>query len=99
MPLGAIVTAFDQTGDFTRCYYDGMTGYILTQYLGSTNTRHIVNCQSYVTLRREPSTSAASEAQVPLGEEVEYLGEAENGFSHCAYGGVEGYILTAYLGD
>lgn len=34
VPLGAIVTAFEQSGSFTKCFYDGMTGYILTAYLG-----------------------------------------------------------------
>lgn len=98
VPLGAFVTAFERTGSFTRCFYDGMTGYILTEYLGAPNTRHIINCKKYVTLRRSPSTSAPSEAQVPLGAEVEYLGEAKNGFSHCSYAGIEGFIITEYLG-
>lgn len=98
VPLGATVTAYGQEGSFTYCSYGGMTGYILSQYLGASSTRRIINCKSFVTLRSAPSTTASALAQVPLGATVEYIGYAGNGFAQCSYNSHEGYILSQYLG-
>lgn len=98
VPLGATVTAYEQEGSFTYCTYAGMSGYILSQYLGVSSTRRIVNCKSYVTLRSYASTSAPAVTTVPLGATVEYIGYAGNGFAQCSYNGHEGYILSQYLG-
>lgn len=99
VPLGMKVIAYEQVGDFTRCTYNGLTGYILSQYLGTSNTRRIINCKSYVTLRSYASTSAPSLAHVPLNATVVYIGYAGNGFAQCSYNGKEGYILEQYLGS
>ena len=62
-------------------------------YLGSLK---VVNCQSWVTLRRYPSTSADSVTKVPLGAWVEaYAYNSE--FTECYYNGLHGYILSSYL--
>lgn len=97
VPLGATVTAYDRTGDFTFCVYRGMQGYILSQYLGESSTRRIVNCNEWVSLRSAPSTSASRITKVPLGASVVFISYASNGFAYCTYNGHDGYILTKYL--
>lgn len=62
-------------------------------------TLHVVGCDSWVSLREEPSVSAKRLAQVPLKAIVTYLGETKNGFARVNYGGQNGYILIRYLSD
>ena len=72
-----------------------LTGTALAKgtYLG---TLTVVNCQSWVTLREGPSTTAATVTRVPLGENVDgyYYNDR---FVECYYKGLHGYILSAYL--
>ena len=64
-------------------------------YLG---TLTVVNCNSWVTLRKSPSTSAATVARVPLGKNVDgYYYNSR--FTECYYNGLHGYILSDYLTD
>ena len=102
VPLGATVEAYYSVGQFTRCYYNGLSGYILSQYLSldsnEVSTRCVVNCKEWVTLRAEPSTTAASLSRVPLGATVEYYGYVGDGYAMCGYLGLTGYILEMYLG-
>jgi uncharacterized protein YgiM (DUF1202 family) len=60
-------------------------------------TMIVVNCKEWITLRESPSTSSASLRQIPLGDSVTFLGNAENGFYHVSYLGTEGYALASYL--
>jgi hypothetical protein len=106
---GQAVEAWSYNGSFCYCTYRGMSGYILSQYLGSypsgggsypsggyMGTKRVVNCNSWVTLRSRPSTSAGTVTRVPLGAYVEaYYYNTE--FAECYYLGMHGYILTAYL--
>lgn len=64
-------------------------------YLG---TMTVVNCNSWVTLRERPSTSAATVTRVPLGESVDAY-YYNNRFTECYYKGLHGYILSDYLTD
>lgn len=57
----------------------------------------VVNCNEYITLREEPSTSAASLAHIPLGAEVDEIGWAGDGFLRVCYRGQTGYALSKYL--
>lgn len=58
----------------------------------------VVNCEEWVSLRAEPSTSAERLVQVPLGAEVEILpGPHPEPFARCSYNNLEGYILMEYL--
>ena len=83
IPLGTAVTCYGDVGnDFSEVAYQGMTGYVLTRYLGSNapvaaaeaesegETMYVVNCQEYVTLRSGPSTSTDAMAHIPLGTAV-----------------------------
>lgn len=102
VPLGATVEAYSYNGQFYECYYLGLHGYILSEYLsdGSSDylgTRYVVNCNEYVTLRRYASTSAPSVTHVPKGAKVDAY-YYDGTFCLCYYNGKEGYILSKYLG-
>ena len=106
---GKQVEAYYYNGTFCRCYYNGMEGYILSKYLGdasssgssyakgtSLGSKKVVNCSNWVTLRQNPSTSAATVTRVPKGESVQaYWYNSQ--FAECYYYGMHGYILLKYL--
>ena len=110
VPLGAWVEGYYYNSQFTECYYNGMHGYILSTYLsdGSSGSkasdsssylgkRYVVNCKEFVTLRQYASTSAPTVTKVAKGQQVDayyYNGT----FCRCYYNGMEGYILSSYLG-
>ena len=109
VPLGATVTACVLEGSFVKCSYNGKTGYILAKYLKNasddsnssseslTGEARVVNCTSFVSLRKTPDTSAKRLDKVPLGAYVIAKGSASNGFIKVEYKGQTGYILGAYL--
>ena len=109
--LGEEVDAYYYNGTFSKCYYNGLSGYILSKYLGDSyyyvptytysvgdflGNATVVNCQNWVTLRSAPSTKAGSVTKVPLGACVSaYYYNSE--FTECFYNGMHGYILSTYL--
>lgn len=109
VPLGATVVGCVLEGSFIKCTYNGKTGYILAQYLKNayddsdsssdnlTGEACVINCISYVSLRKTPDTSAKRLDKVPLGAYVIAKGSASNGFIKVEYKGRTGYILGAYL--
>lgn len=107
IPLGQAVGYIENAGNgFYKINYDGLVGYSLASYLSSSRSSgssggesfaQVVNCQEWITLRSEPSTSAASLARIPLGAYVTYLGPAGNGFYYIEYNGRRGYGLQQYL--
>lgn len=109
VPKGQYVEAYYYNGEFSRCYYNGMTGYILSYYLGSVRNyidinlngdymgdAYVVNCDEWVSLRSLPSTSASRILKVPLGAVVDAY-YYNSTFSYCYYNGCWGYILNDYL--
>ena len=110
---GETVDAYYYNGTFTYCYYNGLSGYILSKYLGNSYSSYsystpsysygsylglaqVVNCNSWVSLRSYPSTSASRVTTVPLGAWVEaYYYNSE--YTECYYNGMHGYILSTYL--
>lgn len=106
VPLGAQVTnCMPGGGDFIRCDFNGMTGYILSAYLGAVGESvggglgemTVVNCSEWVSLRSAPDTEAARLVEVPLGAAVVNCSLDSNGFVRCEYNGMTGYILGKYL--
>ena len=110
VPLGSSVEGYYYNSQFTECYWNGKHGYILSTYLsngssGSASSssssylgkKTIVNCNEFVTLRAYASTSAPTVTKVAKGQKVDayyYNGT----FCRCFYNGLEGYILSKYLG-
>ena len=110
VPKGATVEAYYYNSEYTECWYGGMHGYILSTYLsdgssGSTASksstylgkRTIVNCHEFVTLRSKPSTSSSPVTRVAKGQVVDAY-SYNSSFCRCYYNGLEGYILSYYLG-
>jgi len=106
VPKGALVQDCIVYSDgFTFCCYDGIEGYILSEYLTSSlgqcayelGTMQVANCEDWVSLRASDSTSSARLAKIPLGARVYdcigYYGD----FIHCTYEGQSGYVLAEYL--
>lgn len=106
IPLGTPVTFVESAGNgFCKVSYGGHTGYVLASYLGFESHEEpdaavlmeVVNCKESITLRKIPSTKGEEFCQIPLGELVEYMGTAENGFYMVSYNGYTGYALASYL--
>lgn len=108
IPLGAAVSYVGTASNgFYKIVYNGQVGYALACYLSFTRPSgytynqvtylQVVNCQTSITLRTAPSTSAGEYCQIPLGSYVEYLGTYSNGFYLVAYNGYVGYALASYL--
>ena len=63
-------------------------------YIGNMT---VVNCDEWVSMRAEPSTSAARITQIPLGATVTDCSWYSQEFIYGTYGGSNGYILAKYL--
>ena len=57
----------------------------------------VVNCNEFITLREEPSTSAAALDRMPLGASVDEIHGSTDGFLCVCYRGQTGYALSQYL--
>ena len=104
VPLGATVTGCKASGtNWVKCSYDGKTGYILKSYLKGTAPsptpiadQKIINCNSWVSLRKTASTTATRLAEVPKGTVVTNC-EKSGSWVKCTYNGKTGYIKATYL--
>jgi len=57
----------------------------------------VANCNEYITLREEESTSAAEIRKLQLDETVNIIEDAKNGFVKVDARGMSGYVLEEYL--
>ena len=108
IPLGSMVTTTSsEVGDDSRfawVNYENEGGYALEEYLSLTPYEKgdwlaVKNCEEYVTLRGEPSVDGEAVKKLPLGTEVEMIGEGRNGFIAVRHGLDIGYVLAGYLGE
>ncbi len=104
IPLGSSVGFIEVAGNgFYKINYQGNVGYALASYLSPRKqsnmqrTATVINCNEWITLRSEPSTSAASLDKIPLGATVTYLDTATSDFYKISYNGKTGYALKSYL--
>ena len=97
----AVQATGEVTDNFMRVEYNGMTGYIHSDYLAKTEVAEIwltvVNCNTSVSLRETATKKAEKLADVALGEKVRSLDHEENGFLEVEYGELRGFILKEYL--
>lgn len=97
----AVQATGEVTDNFMRVEYNGMTGYIHSDYLAKAKAAEIwltvVNCNTSVSLRETASKKAEKLADVALGEKVRSLDHEENGFLEVEYGNLRGFILKEYL--
>ena len=106
VPLGATVTDCTYVSDdFVHCCYGGQWGFILAGYLSEESgsigeylgDMIIVDCNAWVSLRAQPSTSASRLSTIPLGAIVTNCTRASGGFIYCEYQWMSGYVLAEYL--
>lgn len=57
----------------------------------------VVHCNEFITLRETPNTSGKEICKMPLGVDVSFIENSDNGFAKVAYGGHQGYCLVSYL--
>ena len=90
--------------EFLASVRDGLSQSL--SYFDSSITMEVVNCNTSITLRSAPDTSADEICQIPLGCQVEAIGSTNNGFTYIHYAeprvqGIplefEGYVLSQYL--
>ena len=70
---------------------------VLAEDLRIGDAARVANCQEYVTLRAWPDTSAEPLARLPLGAELLYIAERNDGFARVMADGQTGFVLKAYL--
>ena len=58
----------------------------------------VVNCEQWVSLRKEPSPYAVRLKRIPLGAVVTDCRYENSEFTYCVYDGMGGYVMTEYLG-
>ena len=97
----AVQATGEVTDNFMRVEYNGVTGYIHSDYLAKAELAEIwltvVNCNTSVSLRETASKKAEKLADVALGEKVRGLDHEENGFLEVEYGELRGFVLKEYL--
>ena len=109
VPKGATVTGcIVYSEGFTFCKYNGIWGYILSEYLSGASAQaqtrneyigsmQVVNCKEWVSLRASANTSSSRLAKIPLGAVVYDCTGYYGDFIHCTYEGQPGYVLAEYL--
>lgn len=113
VPLGAQVETLGRSGQFTKCRYNGKTGYILTKYLSSakpvSTIAPVVTAQpkylgpmyvancDQIALRKNADMLSEVVTYIPLGGKVEAY-EHNAMFYQCWYNKtMVGYIPRNYL--
>ena len=114
IPLGALVTCYEYTDNgFARVYYGGCFGFVQSKYLSEVNPEtggewripmYVANCNEFISLREDASTSSARMQRMPLGTQVECYLRTVDGpqpMENVGYPGSEGvlrgYALSRYL--
>lgn len=82
---------------FYKVIYGNRTGYVLANYLGRSYRAKVVKCNSYITLRKSPSTKATALKRIPKGAIITYETNSKNGFCRVNYKGKLGYVLRSYV--
>lgn len=114
IPLGALVTCYEYTENgFARVYYGGCFGFVQAQYISEVNPEtggewripmYVANCNEFISLREDASTSSNCMQRMPLGAQVECYLRTVDGpqpMENVGYPGSEGmlrgYALSRYL--
>ena len=104
IPYGNMINFLsDAENGFASVSFMGHTGYVLKEYLNAYGNElytnavgKVVNCNESITLRSTPSTGGMELMQIPLGEEVTFLGNRGD-FYEVIYNGIYGYVLASYI--
>lgn len=103
IPRNEQVVCEPYSEQFARVQYNGMWGYVLTDYLDVDHEGDIgmymwvANCDEWVSLRSAPSTSASRIAKLPLGTRVWVEGDENDFYCVTVDEDTFGYVLMKYL--
>lgn len=103
IPKGTTVLRVDDVGNgFFRVCHNGKYGYVLSKYLLRAEAKHgttkaVMNCESYISLRKSPSTKSERLAKIPLDAHVTSFGSNGFGMEYVCYDGKYGFALSEYL--
>ncbi|MGN0466733.1 MAG: SH3 domain-containing protein [Lachnospiraceae bacterium] len=103
IPYGTKVTwcygGDDLSKGFRKISYKGKVGYVLDKNLkvDYAPKKYKVNCNTYLTLRKSPSSRSTALKKVPKGATVYYEVSSQNGYARVNYQGKLGYVLKKYL--
>jgi uncharacterized protein YgiM (DUF1202 family) len=83
---------------FTRLTYNGVTGWVASQYLSGSGDLGTATVNSGpLNLRSAPNTTSSVVALMPIGATVTITGSLTNGFYPVTYNGTAGYAFAEYL--
>ncbi len=103
IPKGTTVLRVDDVGNgFFRVCHNGKYGYVLSKYLLRAEAKHgatkaVTNCESYISLRKSPSTKSDRLAKIPVDAHVISFGTNGFGMDYVCYNGKYGFALSEYL--
>lgn len=99
IPSGETVTYRGTYGSWFKVSYNGMTGYVSSQYLtptSTTSTKTVYSTTANLNLRQSTSTTSTILLTIPSGGLVTYLGTYGSWFK-VTYNGKTGYVASEYL--
>ncbi|WP_251131050.1 SH3 domain-containing protein [Exiguobacterium sp. s189] len=99
IPSGEVVNYIGTYGSWFKVSYNGMTGYVSSQYLAPTSTTEVERVYSTtanLNLRQSTSTSSTILLTIPSGSTVDYLGTYGSWYK-VTYKGVTGYVSSEYV--
>lgn len=111
IPAGAAMEVLAHDGDFSLVYYEGLLGYVLSEYTGSDPIEtepeiveeiqlnkpwYYARCDEFINLREQPDLNAAIITQIPAGDTFQLL-ESHDKYGLVDYRGVIGYVVLEYI--
>lgn len=102
IPVGEEFTLLGYTGEFSMVEYQGMVGYVLTDYTFPVTARDtlavprvwVPNCDEYITLRANMAGDYLD--KILLGESFSLLNWAGE-YAQVEFRGKQGYVLSSYI--
>jgi uncharacterized protein YgiM (DUF1202 family) len=106
--IGEVVMASRYDDRFSRCCYNGQTGYILSDFLSSDiqpyseGTFYVTNCNEYISMFRMPTRDSEAVERIPLNAKLDAVyyndgGDTSGKYVYVKYNGTYGFVLWDYL--
>ncbi len=102
--IGEVVMASRYDDSFSRCCYNGQTGYIRSEYLSSDiqpwsdGTFYVTNCSEYISMFRMPTRDSEAVGRIPLNATLDAIyyhdgGDSSGRYAYVKYNGKYGFVL------
>lgn len=92
---GTEVKLISESGKWSQIEYNGIVGYMSTQYLGEITKSQIVNSLN-LNFRKTPSTNGEIICKIPYGSKVKYISN-QGSWTKIEYNKTTGYVSSQYL--